>query len=463
MIDPYSKEFRRKHRQTDFTDKGLERKFVAGIVKKRVVMEKVYLNFDSNVLSSDNIKWIYDKAVEMYLHESVLMDDEAFEHTLDVDEKKRKRLKIEWKKIKKKKKRTSEASTLAAMQKLKSLYDARNMSLCVEDTITHLSKAVNGDMNSVAVARENLKFYSEHTGVKDVKMDAGDPRESYEAFKRRFKKIQKHPDLIGGVPTGIKEIDRQMIGIRPGEFGLLAGPTGSGKSVWLLDILTWCWRSTGSVVAVTIEMPKEQYEMRWYCNMSGIDYEKFRKYELTKKQWNHLDRVVEKAKSNKNRFEIIDLPEGCTPQVVATEVKPLVDRYDIQEIGVDYLNIMANKKGEIDLTWEAQVSNAVQLKQLVARGLGVATWTLGQTNGQDDLAFAKHIKDQLDVGLLLCPDEDTDETGIMPIKWIKTRDFRGKSFTVQTTMNKMRFRPISKRNKKKYRKVNKGKKRSIKL
>lgn len=463
MIDPYSREFRRKHRQTDFVDKKLEIEFVAGVLRKRSTMEKAYLKFDSNVLSSDHIKWIYDKVVEMYVHESVLMDDEAFRHTLDVDEKKRKRLKIVWKKIKRIKKRTSEASTFAAMQKLKHLYDARNMSLCVKETIEHLSKAVKGDMGSVSVARENLKFYSEHTGVKDVKMDAGDPRDNYKRFKARFKKVQKNPNLIGGIPTGIQEIDRQMIGIRSGEFGLLAGPTGSGKSVWLLDILAWCWRSTGSVVAVTIEMPKEQYEMRWYCNLSGIDYEKFRKYELTKKQWNHLDKVVEKSKDNGNRFEIIDLPEGCTPDIVAAEVKPLVEKYDTKVIGIDYLNIMANKRGDVDLSWEAQVSNAVQLKQQVARGLGVATWTLGQTNGQDDLAFAKHIKDQLDVGLMLCPDEATEETGIMPMKWIKTRDFRGKAFTVQTTMNKMRFRPVSRNEKRRYRKVNKGKKRSIKL
>jgi replicative DNA helicase len=428
-------------------------KFVAGTLKNKWNMQRVYLNFDSNVLSSDLVKHIYDKAVALWQDDNVLLDDIAFKNMLDTEHSHRDKLTVMWKRIRKLGRDMTLAATVSAMKKLKILYEGRVISICVNETIGDLGKGLKGDLKALTVARERLVSFNDLSASKDFKVDRGDPREGYKHFKQHFIHIQKNPGSVGGTPTGITEIDSQMIGLRSGEFGLVSGPTGSGKSIMLLDFATYCWQTTGDVVVVTIEMPKEQYYMRWYCRMSGIPYEYFRRYALTKDQWNKLDEAVEKSKSNKNRFEVIDMPEGCTVKAVKAAVKSYFNKSNVKMCGIDYLNIMTCKSGDINMAWESQLDLAVQLKLHIARGLNMPTWSLVQT-GKDEIAFSTHIKDQVDVALLIQPDENTLETGIINMKWLKTRDFRGKPFTLSTSMDRMRFSSVPENEKHEYKKLN---------
>jgi len=464
LIDPTSKDFRFKHRQVDFRDRELELKLVAGVVKSKKIMEKMYLVTDSNIITSDKIKWIYDKAVALYLEHGVAMDKKAFENLLDVFHKKRKSLLSLWKKIQAMSKEVSLASTIAAGVKLTQYFDGRNMELGVKDMIELLTKAwKGGDLKSIAQAREELMVLSGYMDTRDLKADVGDPRDGYEDYKREFKKIQKNPKLIRGVSTGIAEIDKSLIGLREGELGLVAGPTGSGKSIMGMDFLTYCWQTTGDVVALTIEMSKEQYRQRWYCRLSGINYENFRRYDLTPKQWKHLDRTIAKAAKNPNKFIIIDMPEGCTVEAAKGEFKTVMRTADIKLGVIDYMNIMAGPKGEIDMTWETQLGLAAALKLKLARVLGIPLWSMLQTtDDKGKVAFSTHIKDQADVGLRIKPDENTPETGIVGMDWFKTRDFKARSFSLQTDLDKMRFSPVPLGQRHKYKQINKRKKKRLK-
>jgi replicative DNA helicase len=418
-------------------------------------MERVHLRFDSNALSSDLIKWIYDKAVELYTSDSVILDNATFGHLLDVEHRKRMLLTTMWKKIRRLRNSVTTASTLAAMKKLKTYYQARNISLCVNDAIKSLTRGVEGgDLKHIDDARKLISYYNDFLSTQDVHVEAGDPRDTYKTFKQHFIKIQKHPELMGGVPTGIKGIDDQLMGLRKSEFGLIAGPTGSGKSILMMDIGTYGWERMGDVIIVTIEMPKEQYDMRWYCRLSGINYENFRKYALTKDQWNHLDKTIEKVRKNKNKFIVIDMPEGCTMSAVKAEINSHMRHANVQEILIDYINIMTGPSGKVSMDWNNQLELAVEMKLTIARGLNVPTWTVAQTDGDKDTAFSKHIKDQLDVGILIKPDEDSKETGVVWLEWFKTRDFRGRGFGLKTSLDKMRFSEVPVEERQEYERVN---------
>jgi len=464
MPDPKSKDFRRKQRQADFKDTQLEYSLIAGITKSQKIMEKVYLAFDSNALVSENTKWIYDKAVALYFEEGVLLDQKAFEHSLDVVHKKRKTITSVWKKIRKLSSKVTLASTLSARERLIEFYDARLIQICVSDIIGDLGKAKNdGKIKSIGDAKKTMASYGDILENKsNATVSAGDPRESYKGFKKKFKEIQKNPELIQGVATGIRQMDNQLLGLRNGEFGIIAGPSGGGKSIMLMDIATYCWQTQGDVAVITIEMPMHQYEMRWYCRLSGINYENFRKYDLNKKQWNHLDKTIEKAKKNSNKFILIDMPEGCTVPAVRAEVKSRLRNSNIKLIVIDYLNIMTGPGGKISMDWKNQLELAVEMKLTIARGFILPTWTVIQTTEDNELAFARHIKDQVDVGARIKQDENTEETGIVFMDWFKTRDFKGTSFSLQTNLDKMRFSEIPVGQRRKYLKINKKKVRKIK-
>jgi len=458
------KAFRRKHRNTDFVNREYEIKFVAGALHKPETLEAVCNHFDSQVISSDNLKWIYDKALAFYFDNGVMLDSKAFQHVVAGRRSKPMLLTL-WKKLEEQKQSCSIASTIALMEKLKRLYDARNMSLCASDIISGLSKAIESkDLASIEDIREQFDFYNDLAIKKDINISTGDPIGDYATFKEKFKKIQKDPSSIMGIPTGVKDIDKQMIGLRKGEFGVMMGRTGSGKSIFLLNVGIYAWKivEDGEPAIITIEMPREQYNQRIYCCLSGIPYEAFRKYALNTDQWNHLDKTVEKYKKNKRKIHVIDMPEGCTVNAATTEMKKLMKHKRISLACIDYMNIMStSSSGGISMKWEDQLELAVSLKLKFARGLHIPTWTVVQTS-EKDTAFSKHIRDQLDVGCCIREDENTDSTQIKYIDWVKTRDFQGHTVSVQTRFDIMRFSGLSKDEEAMFKTVNKAK-RNVKV
>lgn len=454
-------DLRRKHRQTDFRDIKLEVEFLGGIIKNKEILEAVYLKFDSEVLTSDRLKWIYDACVELYVEANVLVDSQSFKNLLK-GRKKTQAYTVLWKKIKRASKMASVASTVTAMEKLKQLYKARNMSLCANDIISNLSRALNaGDLAKIDSAEESLHYYSELAITKDVRVDEGELIADYSSFKEEYIKLQKNPDSILGVPTGVKRIDEQMVGLRDGEFGLIVGESGSGKSILLMNMAYYGWQTVGDTIVVTIEMPKRQYEQRLYCAISGVEYDAFRKFNITKEQWKRIDLSIERASKNGNKLHIIDMPSGCTIEALRSKIREKVRKHDIKLICIDYLNIVANSSGEIDIGWENQVGLAASLKLDIARGFNIPTWSAAQTN-KKGMAFSSHIKDQVDVSLLIKDDENTMETGVRYIEWLKTRDFKGMPITLETNFNVMRFGPISSTEAKKIKQINMVKRRSIK-
>lgn len=456
------KEFRRKHRGTDFVNREYELKFVAGATSKVEILETVSTGFDSSVIASESLKWIYDKVLSFYLENGVLVDSKAFNH-LVADRKGKSMLLALWKKLEARKESCTMASTIALMEKLKKLYDARNMSLCASDIIAGLSKALTSkDLNIVNSIRDKFEFYNELTIRKDIHVTTGNPADDYEEFKQKFKQIQKDPSSIMGIPTGVTAIDKQMIGLRDGEFAIMMGRTGSGKSVFIQGCAVYCAKTVGDAVVITIEMPKDQYEQRIYCALSGIPYESFRKYSLNREQWNHLDRVMQKNKKMMKKLHIIDMPEGCTVEAAASETKIWMKHRKIKLACVDYMNIMAtSSSGAVSMAWEDQLQLAVQMKLKFARGLHLPTWTVVQT-GEKDTAFSKHIRDQLDVGCSIREDEDSKETGVKWIDWVKTRDFLGQSVSLQTRLDIMRFSGVSKEEERTFKRINQ-KRRNVKV
>lgn len=447
------KALRTKHRHVDFIDKQLEIEFVGGVVSSREIMEQIHVQFDSNVLTSDRIKWIYDKSVELYTNFNVIIDTKSFHNLLDMESKKRKMYIALWKKIRKYSKEATLPGTITAMEKLKAYYDGRNIEIGMKGVLTHLAVAIDGDISAIEKARDELIATTDLISSKDVATVQLEPLDDYEEFKKEHKKIQKNPELIRGIYTGIPQIDNQMLGLRKGEFALICGPTESGKSILLLDIATHCWQYFGSVVVITIEMSAKQYRNRFYCRLSGIDYKRFRGYGLDKDDFKYLDKTIKKANKNPNEFIIIDMPKGCSVLEIKGRLQPILKQKQVSLAVIDYMNIICDSSGNIGFNWETQLSNAVDLKQEIARGLNLPTWSACQVSGDDSTAFSKHIPDQLDAGLHLKPDDDSKQTGNILIEWIKAREFYGKPFVITTDRNRMRFSQLPESQNKEIRKL----------
>ena len=459
MIDFKSKEFRLQQRKTDFVDKDLELTVTSGLLSIEGA-DHLMNNFDSEYISSDYVKTVFDIIMNAFQEDSIILDSNAFENSLKGRASQNNKLLTIWKKIKKRAKKTTFAEVVTGSAKLYDLYKARVLSIGLKNVANNLKQvAENGDTTKISQAEEQFNQFSTYVETsKTLKSKKVDMIDAYEEWKRAFKYKQKHPEELKGVETGIPEIDRQMPPLKKGELGCIAGPSSGGKSIMAMHFGLYNWKTTGDTVTVTIEMSEEKYRERQYCHLSGIDYNSFARYDLTPKQWNHLDRTVERFKKNKNKSIIIDMPEGCSVKSVKREFELAMKGTNTTLGIIDYMNIMCGPNGKISFDWENQLSIAAETKLLIARKLSLPIWTPIQTDGKNGEAFSKHIKDQLDVGLMLHPDDNTKETGIMPITWFKTREFLGMPFSIETDRGKMRFSALTEAEEKHMAKVNRKKK-----
>lgn len=430
---------RSQHRHVDFKDVESEKAFLGALLCNKGAFIKVVSNFNSEMFTNNRIKAIYDKIVEFYYKEGVYIATSSILKTMSLPKNKvvfYERLMSEMKAIGAKGHGTGHAMTLR--YKLEQFYDARLLQIGMKNIIGVLSKAKDGDFNDIRNASVVVKELATMIESKSKSAIKVNPITDFPKWLAEFEKWQKHPSKMLGIPTGITPIDKRIIGIRPSEFGLCIADTGVGKSIFLLDVALNCWLKYGDVIYVTIEMPANQLEQRFWCNLSRISYEKFRALKLTDDEKLKLKNKAERYKKHPHKFHIIDMNEGCSVNDIVTQIEFYMKTHDIKMVVIDYMNIIAGAEGKISLDWETQVGIAINLKQHVARRFRIPTWSACQVSG-DHLAFSRHIRDNIDIGIKLEETDDTEETGLMSVTYPKSRDFRGSEHRIQTNRNLMKI------------------------
>lgn len=401
---------------------------------------------DSNIFSSDRCRGIYCAIVEFYNRENLIFDTDAFKVYLEnrPQSERSAYLKL-WKNIIRLKRKTKRAFGFALVVKLGQLYRGRLLEYGISKTVETLKKAVNGGYDLIEKAKES--YISVVSGLEEKKTVSliVDPFAHYGDFKKRHIAIQQDPSLLNAIPTGMVQLDDIMGGLRPSEFGLITAGTGIGKSILLGDFAFHCFKTCGDVLYVSIEMPAPQLSERIFCRMSGINYEYFRNYSLSRKHFMILNKKIKKLINNHEyKYRILDMPQSTSVKNLRLEIEEFIEEnWEPKLILIDYLNIL---HGGFD--WGMQLENAVGVKQQIARYFKIATWSANQLMGSkhdkefvgiQDMAFAKNIVDNVDIGIGIGMTDLSEEEEVFNITFTKTRDFKGKGFTIQGDRSRMTF------------------------
>jgi replicative DNA helicase len=101
------------------------------------------------------------------------------------------------------------------------------------------------------------------------------------------------PGAIGGVPSGIEELDEITSGAQAGHLDVLAGRPGMGKTAlamsWVMHAVT-----TGHPCLVfSIEMPEDELGMRALSGAGQVDNSLMRSGLLTSKDWSRIMKAAE--------------------------------------------------------------------------------------------------------------------------------------------------------------------------
>jgi len=421
-----------EQKQSVFKNVDLEIHYVAGISKDKEILSLASESFNEEWITSDRVKEIYKLILKYYLEENVIMDYIGFAKMRDKDSTDHTLLLNIWKKVEHDKREATPSSTVAAKKTLQNLYNLRCIQEITKFNLRKLNNAKSTKNYTTTDAIEKIREF-------DIKVasEAGAEltvlNNSYAGFKKRHRLAASDPALNSGVLTGVSEIDYPMGGLRNGEFGIVLGPTASGKSIVLMNFALNCWLHFGDAIIVTIEMSKDDYLDRVYSNLSHIKFNRFRHAALNVKEWEYLDKISRTLENHKNKLHIVDMRRGCNMLTLKSNLDKIIQKHNVRGIFIDYLNIMSQHDNKVSLEWQQQVSLAIEMKQQIARELHLPTWTLGQTtNDNNGAAFSSHIEDQVDIALKLQPDEDTASTGYLPARFTKTRNFKAARIVLST-------------------------------
>jgi replicative DNA helicase len=115
--------------------------------------------------------------------------------------------------------------------------------------------------------------------IKDVIKD------SFKILERLYEK----KELVTGVPSGFKELDRLTAGFQPSDLIIVAGRPSMGKTAFCLNLSQYAAIQKKTPIAIfSLEMSKEQLGIRMLCSEAHVEGTKLRSGFLNESDWPRL-------------------------------------------------------------------------------------------------------------------------------------------------------------------------------
>lgn len=123
--------------------------------------------------------------------------------------------------------------------------------------------------------RVRPSFYS----IKEVVKD------SFKILERLYEK----KELVTGIPSGFKELDRMTAGFQPSDLIIVAGRPSMGKTAFCLNLAQFAAIQKKIPIAIfSLEMSKEQLGIRMLCSEAHVEGTKLRSGFLSESDWPRL-------------------------------------------------------------------------------------------------------------------------------------------------------------------------------
>lgn len=237
-------------------------------------------------------------------------------------------------------------------------------------------------------------------------------------------------DGLGGLSTGLPDLDRLIGGLRPGEVTVIAGRPGQGKSMLALDFVRACaFAQSGRAAFFSLEMTQAEIGARLVAASTTIPLTALRSGQLSGEQWARISEYVETVD---DASIVID----DSPSVTIADVRARARRYGqhrpLDLIVVDYLQLMSS--GARSESRQVEVAEFSRGLKLLAKELRVPVVVLSQFNRApdgrldgkprlSDMRESGAIEQDCDIALLLHrPSEDSDRAGEVDLIVAKNRN-----------------------------------------
>ena len=242
------------------------------------------------------------------------------------------------------------------LDKLKTRYAEKLIGELKDKLNKQTTTDVNGGVNELQSVVNNIR------SINQVKAyDQGSLRESIEDFHNRYIAKKKDPNYGIGIPTGYSFLDFTLCGLRSSEMFLIAGPTGGGKSLMLMNMAINMWLQGNTIdmkkdfkkgydiLYFSLEMPKNDMEERIFSRLSMVPQKSIRDAKLNDIEEAKLDKAMQFASNYPHDFEIVDVPRGATIETIELIFNDVaLRRKKPQVVVIDYLALMDHKDQTLD-------------------------------------------------------------------------------------------------------------------
>jgi replicative DNA helicase len=213
--------------------------------------------------------------------------------------------------------------------------------------------------------------------------------------------------------TGIRDFDEFTGGLPSGEMTIIAARPGDGKTALAMQVLEHIGTHHGEPSGMfSIEMTGRSLVTRLVLSRTGLPSVALRKGELTRRQIRERDRAL--ADIAKLPIYIDDSSSATIPHI--EKVAAAWIRAGIRVLALDYIQLIASKKGGVNDTRANFVGECARALKRVAKDRDIPFIVLSQLNRESsrgkraptaaDLKESGDLEQVADNIILLHPDKD---------------------------------------------------------
>lgn len=258
-----------------------------------------------------------------------------------------------------------------------------------------------------------------------------------------------------GLSTGIPDLDKYTMGLKPGQMIVLAGRPAMGKTTLAMNIAAdTALQQRKNVLVISLEMTKEQLTDRLLACVGGIPLPSLKDGSCSYKHDTEL--AAASLKLSKSSMTITDVPVMTMPRIRAIARREKNKMGGLHLIVIDYLGLVeGDGNGRVE-----DVTTLSRQVKLLAREMGCPIILLCQLNRGcesrpdkrpvlSDLRESGAIEQDADMVLFVYRDEvyfpNSQEKGIGEVLIRKNRD--GEIGTALTAFQgeRSRFVPLAQR------------------
>ncbi|HEY3302599.1 MAG TPA: replicative DNA helicase [Candidatus Binatia bacterium] len=232
-----------------------------------------------------------------------------------------------------------------------------------------------GNVDEFLDAAEKVIFDIAEKKIKSAFVSIGDMiKDTLKAVERLYER----KELVTGVPTGFKDLDKLTAGLQPSELIIVAGRPSMGKTALALNIATYASLNAGIGVAIfSLEMAREQLVLRMLCSEARVDNSKVRAGYLGERDFPKLANAA--GRLHEALIYIDDTPAISVLELRAKTRRLIRDRE--KKLGlviVDYLQLMRGMGAASNR--EQEISEISRSLKALAKELRVPVIALSQLN-----------------------------------------------------------------------------------